>query len=146
MEQTKIHIEISNQIMRIDTTRAVFDLRQIDNRRFMFSAQSGELILGAQYRSHCLHSSHAQEHAQSGAAAAYDSFVRGWIGTSRQYPYGVIHFAPAIDTANEEIYTSAFEALKMFQENGAVGATVVRGFGGIWEQFMRNIYNRNEGM
>ena len=114
-------------------------MRQIENRRFMFSPQSGELIFGRQYKGSQLYASHAEEHGESGAKAPYDSFIRGWVGTGRQYPHGVIHFAPNVESANVEQFEKAFSALEIFRENGAEGQTVIRGFGDAWEQPLSNI-------
>ena len=125
--------------MLIDTGQTAFDMRQIENRRFMFSPQSGELILGKQYKGSQLYASHAEEHGESGAKAPYDSFIRGWVGTGRQYPHGIIHFAPNIMSANVEQFEKAFSALEMFRENGAEGQTVIRGFGDTWEQPLSNL-------
>ena len=100
----------------------------------MFSPQTGELILGKQYRGSALVKSHAEEHGESGAKAPFDSFIRGWIGTGHSYKDGVIHFAPAIDAHNTEQFDRAFSVLEMFSQNGANGKTVIRGFGDIWEQ------------
>lgn len=97
--------------MLLDTRSMSFDMREIDNRRFMFSPQTGELILGRQYRSGQLYKSHAEEHFDSGAKAPFDSFIRGWIGTGRDYPDGVIHFAPNIGTDNITAFDNAFSTL-----------------------------------
>ena len=105
--------------MLLDTRSMSFDMREIDNRRFMFSPQAGELILGRQYRGGQLYKSHAEEHFDSGAKAPFDSFIRGWIGTGRDYPDGVIHFAPNIGTDNIPAFDNAFSTLQMFSENGA---------------------------
>ena len=125
--------------MLLDTRSMSFDMREIDNRRFMFSPQAGELILGRQYRGGQLYKSHAEEHFDSGAKAPFDSFIRGWIGTGRDYPDGVIHFAPNIGTDNIPAFDNAFSTLQMFSENGAAGDTVVRGFGRKWEQPLKDI-------
>ena len=125
--------------MLLDTRSMSFDMREIDNRRFMFSPQAGELILGRQYRGGQLYKSHAEEHFDSGAKAPFDSFIRGWIGTGRDYPDGVIHFAPNIGTDNITAFDNAFSTLQMFSENGAAGDTVVRGFGRKWEQPLKDI-------
>ena len=127
-------LEISNDLMLIDTNRAAFDMQAIQNRRFMFSPQTGELILGKQYRGSTLIKSHAEEHGESGAKAPFDSFLRGWVGTGKDYKDGVIHFAPAIDAGNAEQFDRAFSTLEMFARNGANGKTVIRGFGDVWEQ------------
>lgn len=125
--------------MLLDTRSMSFDMREIDNRRFMFSPQAGELFLGRQYRGGQLYKSHAEEHFDSGAKAPFDSFIRGWIGTGRDYPDGVIHFAPNIGTDNITAFDNAFSTLQMFSENGAAGDTVVRGFGRKWEQPLKDI-------
>ena len=133
--------------MRIDTRACSFDMTAIQNRRFMYSAQTGELILGRQYKGAQLHKSHAEEHFDSGAEAPFDSFVRGWVGTGPAYPYGVIHFAPNIDTANIPAFETAFAALEMFQANGAAAQTVVRAFGDTWEQPLSDLLpERSERM
>ena len=114
-------------------------MQQIKNRRFMFSPQTGELILGKQYRGRQLYKSHAEEHAESGATAPFDSFIRGWIGVGKGYPQGVIHFAPHIESRNAELFDRAFDTLEVFARNGAKGDTVIRGFGNQWEQPFKNI-------
>lgn len=130
--------------MLVDTKQDAFDMQRIKNRRFMFSPQTGELILGKQYRGRQLYQSHAEEHADSKAAAPFDSFIRGWIGTGGEYPQGVIHIAPAIDSRNTELFDRAFDALEMFRANGAKGGTVIRGFGEQWEQPLQNILPSEE--
>ena len=137
--QNKPKAELTAALMLLDTRSMSFDMREIDNRRFMFSPQAGELILGRQYRGGQLYKSHAEEHFDSGAKAPFDSFIRGWIGTGRDYPDGVIHFAPNIGTDNITAFDNAFSTLQMFSENGAAGDTVVRGFGRKWEQPLKDI-------
>ena len=137
--QNKPKAELTAALMLLDTRSMSFDMREIDNRRFMFSPQAGELILGRQYRGGQLYKSHAEEHFDSGAKAPFDSFIRGWIGTGRDYLDGVIHFAPNIGTDNIPAFDNAFSTLQMFSENGAAGDTVVRGFGRKWEQPLKDI-------
>lgn len=137
--QNKPKAELNAALMLLDTRSMSFDMREIDNRRFMFSPQAGELILGRQYRGGQLYKSHAEEHFDSGAKAPFDSFIRGWIGTGRDYPDGVIHFSPNIGTDNITAFDNAFSTLQMFSENGAAGDTVVRGFGRKWEQPLKDI-------
>lgn len=48
--QNKPKAELTAALMLLDTRSMSFDMREIDNRRFMFSPQAGELILGRQYR------------------------------------------------------------------------------------------------
>lgn len=131
--------EITNGIMRLDTGQTAFDMQQIENRRFMYQPQTGTLILGYQYKGSGVVSSHADEHHKSGATEPYDSFIRGWIGTGKRYPSGVIHFAPHIPPDNIEAFDRAFSTLQMFSENSANGDTVIRGFGSQWEQPLNNI-------
>ena len=128
-------IPIVPEIMRIDTRTQAIDMQQIDNRRFMFSPKTGVLVLGRQYKETSLvNASHAMELADAGITKGFDEFVRGWIGTGGDYPKGVIHFAPCVDSRNISLFDRAFDTLEMFRENGALTGTVVRGFGNRWEQ------------
>ena len=112
-------MEIADALMLIDTGRLSFDMQRIENRRFMFSPQTGELILGRQYKGGQLRRSHAEEYFDSGAKATFDSFVRGWVGTGKEYKNGVIHFAPNISADNIPAFEQAFSTLAMFNENHA---------------------------
>ena len=125
-------IPIVPEIMRIDTRTQAIDMQQIGNRRFLFNPKTGVLVLGRQYQETSLvNASHAVELADAGITK---DFVRGWIGTGRNYPKGVIHFAPCVDSGNISLFDRAFDTLEMFRENGALAGTVVRGFGSRWEQ------------
>lgn len=131
----KARIELTDSIMLIDTASKLFDMQEIDNRRFMYEPKTGVLILGKQYgQVKGLPGSHAEDLARAGITAGYDDYVRGWIGTGREYPQGVIHFAPNVDEKNIPLFERAFDTLEMFRENGAVTETVVRAFGKRWEQ------------
>lgn len=121
--------------MRIDTRRQTIDMRQIDNRRFLYNPKTAVLVLGRQYgKARGLPASHAVELAGAGITKDFDDFVRGWIGTSRSYPQGIIHFAPCVDEKNTALFDRVFDTLEMFRENGALAGTVIRGFGNRWEQ------------
>lgn len=123
-------IPIVPEIMRIDTRTQAIDMQQIGNRRFLFNPKTGVLVLGRQYQETSLvNASHAVELADAGITKDFDDFVRGWIGTGRNYPKGVIHFAPCVDSGNISLFDRAFDTLEMFRENGALAGTVVRGFG-----------------
>lgn len=91
-----MNIPITDSIMRIDTSRYNFNMQDIENRRFMFNPKTATLILGYQHRNGELVSSHAAEYASTGTGEPFDDFVRGWIGTSKEYTDGVIHFAPSV--------------------------------------------------
>lgn len=128
-------IPIVPQIMRVDTGTQAIDMQQIDNRRFLFNPKTGVLVLGKQFgKTRGLPGSHAEELAAAGIIKDFDSFVRGWIGIGRDYPKGVIHFAPCVDSRNISLLDRAFDTLEMFRGNGALAGTVVRGFGSRWEQ------------
>ena len=43
-------ISFENSLLLIDTKNVSFDMQEIENRRFMYSPQSGELIIGKQYK------------------------------------------------------------------------------------------------
>lgn len=140
MRIEKEKIEISKDIMRIDTFTQSIDMQQIENRRFLFNPRTGVLILGCQYKeTSAVNASHAVELADAGITKDFDDFVRGWIGTGGDYPKGVIHFAPCVDERNPSLFDRAFDTLEMFRENGALTQTVIRGFGKCWEQPLLSI-------
>ena len=90
-------IAIRKEIMCIDTARQTIDMQQIQNRRFLYNPRTGILVLGFQYAPKSpLLSSHADELAGAGITKDFDDYVRGWVGTGRSYPKGVIHFAPSV--------------------------------------------------
>ena len=133
-------IAIQKGIMCIDTTRQSIDMQQIQNRRFLYNPRTGILVLGYQYAPKSpLLSSHADELAGAGITKDYDDFVRGWIGTGRDYPKGVIHFAPSVDERCVSLFDRAFRTLEMFQKNGALADTAIRGFGKRWERPLSDI-------
>lgn len=133
-------IAIRKEIMCIDTARQTIDMQQIQNRRFLYNPRTGILVLGFQYAPKSpLLSSHADELAGAGITKDYDDFVRGWVGTGRSYPKGVIHFAPSVDERCVSLFDRAFSTLEMFQKNGALADTVIRGFGKQWERPLSDI-------
>lgn len=135
MTADKECIPVENGLMLVDTRSQGFDMRDIQNRRFMYSPKTGALILGPQHaEGKMIAGSHAEEHGNSGTKEPFDSFIRGWVGTGRGYKNGVIHFAPPIDGKNTVFFNRAFDTLLMLRENGANDKTVVRGFGKAWEQ------------
>lgn len=50
----------------------------------------------------------------------FDDFVRGWIGTGKEYKYGVIHFAPSVSSENVSMFDKTFDTLLMFRQNGQI--------------------------
>lgn len=135
-------VGITDGLMLIDTATKSFDMQEIDNRRFMYEPKAGVLILGRQYgKTSGLPGSHAEDLAKAGITIGYDDYVRGWVGTGKGYPHGVIHFSPNVDERNIKLFDRAFSTLEMFKENGAVPETVVRAFGKRWEQPLFAILN-----
>ena len=121
--------------MLIDTKNQKFDMQNIDNRRFMFNPKTGVLLLGVQYKpSKKIYGSHAEDLSNARIYCGFDDYVRGWVGTGKDYPHGVIHFAPNVDDRNAALYDRAFKTLEMFSQNGAEAQTVVRALGKRWEQ------------
>ena len=117
------------------TRELFFDMQRIDNRRFMFNPKTGVLLLGVQYKpSKKIYGSHAEDLANARIYCGFDDYVRGWVGTGKDYPHGVIHFAPNVDDRNAALYDRAFKTLEMFSQNGAEAQTVVRALGKRWEQ------------
>ena len=75
--QNKPKAELTAALMLLDTRSMSFDMQEIDNRRFMFSPQTGELILGRQYRGGQLYKSHAEEHFDSGGESPFRQLYPG---------------------------------------------------------------------
>ena len=134
------HIPIVRELMKVDTRTQAIDIQKIDNRRFMYDPNGGTLILGRQYgKTKGLLGSHAEDLAKAGITQGYDGYIRGWVGTGKDYPDGVIHFAPHIESQAVALFDKAFDTLEMFSANGARGKTVVRGFCDRWEQPLSSI-------
>lgn len=137
-------VDIVNGIMRIDTNTETFDMQNIENRRFMYSPQTGTLLLGVQFEGGQILFSHAEEYHRMGIREDFDRFVRGWIGTGKEYKEGVIHFAPNIPANVPELFNKGFDTLEMFKRNSAKANTIVRGFGRTWEQPLGNIITERQ--
>ena len=135
-------ITLENRLLMIDTNTVSFDMQEIENRRFMYSPDSCELIIGEQYKGNDLIASHAEEHGKAGAKAPFDNFIRGWIGTGKGYKDGVIHFAPPINTHNIDRFNHGFSTLEMFSANGANSRTIIHGFGDRWEQPLSDLISQ----
>lgn len=140
----KEKVEIKREVMLIDTNKQYFDMQEIENRRFMYNPQSGNLILGFQFSGGGLKYSHAEEHAKSKVKDAFDSMVRGWVGSGKDFKDGVIHFSPNIDSRYSILFNRAFDTLEMFSRNNANDNTVVRGFGKTWEQPLSKILKERQ--
>lgn len=133
-------VSIERRLMKLNVKIHCFDMQEIENRRFMYNPKSGVLIFGYQYgKTKGLPGNHADDLALAGIKQNYDDFVRGWVGTGRHYPDGVIHFAPNIDSRNLSLFEKGFDTLEMFSNNGARDKTVVRAFGDKWEQPLSSI-------
>lgn len=92
----------------------------------MYSPQTEILILGDEMYGKSICSSHAQEFHVSKAEGRFDDYLRGWIGASKNYPRGIVHFAPAVGM---EQFDRGFDTLQMFTKlEGANRDTMVRGF------------------
>ena len=123
-KRTKIQIE--KILMVINVKWEIIDILQITNRRFMYNPQTGTLILGDEMYGKNICSSHAQEFYASKADGRFDDYLRGWIGVSKSYPHGIIHFAPAVSMKQ---FDKGFDTLLMFTKlEGINGDTIVRGF------------------
>lgn len=142
---------IQDHLQVLHLKRTSTDLMTIGNRRFMYHP-SGFLILGDEDRLHPgknLYSSHAEEFAQAqeqyaGKLPAYDEFCRGWLGTSKQYPHAVVHFAPAITTGYLPHYEAAFDFIEASQQNGLTEQTLLRGFCDVWEQTISHMLGHDQ--
>ena len=52
---------LDSGVLLVNTQSASFTINDIRNRRFMFSPDTGELILGRQYKGSMLYASHAAD-------------------------------------------------------------------------------------
>ena len=86
--------QVEKSLMVVHVEREIIDILRITNRRFMYSPQTGTLILGDEMYGKSIGSSHAQEFHASGAEGCFDDYLRGWIGTSKNYSRRIVHFAP----------------------------------------------------
>jgi len=112
-----------------------FNVRGINNRRFMYNPKTSEILFGG---SDVGRSSHAQEWYDAGAKGNFDDCVRGWIGYGGKYKDGIIHFAPEVTSSR---FSEGYDALDMFRRHGAAGKTIVRNFVKMIEQPMDEIFN-----
>ena len=129
--------QVEKILMVINTKWEIIDILQITNRRFMYNPQTGTLILGDEIYGKSICSSHSQEFYASKADGRFDDYLRGWIGTSKNYSHGIIHFAPAVIM---EQFDRGFDALQMFARLESVnGDTIVRGFCALPEQRMGDL-------
>ena len=129
--------DIGKSLMVINIKQEIIDILQITNRRFMYNPQTGTLILGDEMYGKSICSSHAQEFHASQAEGRFDDYLRGWIGVSKRYPRGVVHFAPAV---SKEQFDRGFDSLQMFSKlDGVNGDTIIRGFCGLPEQKLRDL-------
>lgn len=107
-----------------------------ENRRFMFHAATGTLLLGG--KQGAAHGSHAEEFAEVQAAkpskvpGKFDDYVRGWIGQGGSYKHGVVHFAPPAKSG--QYMYDALSLVKKLVTWGHADKMVVRGGPGKWEQ------------
>lgn len=115
-------LELFDGIYDIDTVRmTIFQPRR--GKRLMppylsnpFTISNrGILILGQQYgKIRGLPGSHAEDLAQAGIKNGFDDFVRGWVGTGKNYPAGIIHFAPNVDAQNISLFNPGPSAMCEF--------------------------------
>lgn len=96
MEKEKLEVvPVVPAMMKLDVAVQAFDMQDISNRRFMYNPKTGILILGQQYgKIRGLPGSHAEDLAQAGIKNGFDDFVRGWVGTGKNYPAGSFILPP----------------------------------------------------
>lgn len=110
--------QVEKSLMVVNVRREIIDVLRITNRRFMYDPRTGVLLLGDETYGKSIHDSQA--------GGRFDDYLRGWVGTSRRYPRGIVHFAPAVSM---EQFDRGFDTLLMFARlEGINGDTVVRGF------------------
>lgn len=146
MADNKMPVEISDRLQVIDLKKNRTDLSRVDNRRFMLNPKTGTLILGDEKYGHgadLVAGSHSEEFFDSGVKENFDDFIRGWIGyTARgRYKNGIIHFAPSISAEN---FDNGFDAIQFLRaQDGVNERTVVRGFGTVGEETIKELFDPN---
>ena len=129
-------IKLSHYLRVLNLKKVTIDLSSIGNRRFMYHS-SGLLILGDEDHLHPgkkLYSSHAEEYhivtlKLTEQIPSFDDFCRRWIGNSKKYPHGIIHFAPGIHTNYLPHFNAAIDFLEVSQINGLTSQVILRNFG-----------------
>ena len=132
------HIDITNGIMRIDTNTETFDIQEIQNRRFMYSPQTGILVLGIQIPTNDYFYRCDAERPHYGGRRNFEGYISGWING------GGIHFLPSVPTRVQSFYNKALDAIVMFYRNNANMKTAIRGFGKPEPQPLENIITERE--
>lgn len=126
------YIDITKGIMVLDTRQESFDLKQIRNRRFMYSSKHHTLILGEADAGRRITGTHAQEFHQTEVSGCFDDYIRGWIGrNSSEYKQGIVHFAPNLYTANIDEGISCLAVLSKVKGFGR--ESKIRGFNNVPE-------------
>lgn len=139
-------VEISDRLQVIDLKKNRTDLSRVNNRRFMLNPKTGTLILGDEKYGHgadLVAGSHSEEFFDSGVKENFDDFIRGWIGYTAKgrYKNGIIHFAPSISAEN---FDNGFDALQFLRaQNGVNERTVIRGFGPVGEETIKELFDPN---
>ena len=123
----------SNDELRINTKQQTFDIRGVQNRRFMYNPNTGTLLLG-RHIPNDITMDFRRDHERMGNKEPYDDFIRGIVGYGGEYKNGVIHFISPIEKTEGKRFNDGYSTLKMFARNGAEDDTVVRGFPRDWEQ------------
>ncbi len=146
-------VQINDGIMLMHLNKVSTDLKDIENRRFMYHPD-GWLVLGAEATAsyNQLLWSHAREYYDAGERTGvhlppYDDFVKGWIGVDEpggKYQHGIIHFAPHIPDGHVELFEKAFSFIEAALENGFDRRCVLRGFTGAWEQTVADMLGEHQ--
>ena len=128
--------QVEKILMVINVKWEIIDILQITNRR-LCTIRKRELNLGDEIYGKTICSSHSQGVPCVKSRRLFDDYLRGWIGTSKSYLTGIIHFAPAVIM---EQFDRGFDALQMFAGlEGVNGDTIVRGFCTLPEQRMGDL-------
>lgn len=126
-------VDLSKDLIVLNTRNQVFSIKDIGNRRFMFSSKHKQLVLGDERKARNISGSHAEEFHLSEADGMFDDYIRGWIGRNNGvYKNGIVHFAPHIcpKTLDEGIKFMNYLVKVM----GINGKTMIRGIQNIKEE------------
>ena len=125
-------VKLTGRLETLDTKMQCFDLKQIKNRRFLYSSKHHALILGDAQKGILIEGTHSQDFHEATPIGTFDDYIRGWIGrNSSDYKYGIIHFAPQLYVENLDEGIALLRVLSNMKGFGS--KTKVRGFKNIPE-------------
>jgi len=106
-----------------------YNIKEIDNKRFIYNPITKELVLGSS-KNNGIDGDFEEDYESVRARGSFKDTITGWVGTSKHYTDGIIHFAPPIlkETMIEypEEKDKVYKTIEHFKKHGATNNTIVR--------------------